>query len=48
MTVPALELADIFRIHGPAYLDTYGASLSAAQIAVAKAGPNEHRFGCHP
>src|ERR1700694_6175795 len=31
MTVPALELADIFRIHGPAYLDTYGASLSAAQ-----------------
>ena len=31
MTAPALELADIFRIHGPAYLDTYGASLSAAQ-----------------
>src|SRR6202166_995445 len=31
MTVPALELADIFRIHGPAYLDTYGASLSAGQ-----------------
>jgi len=29
MTAPALELADIFRIHGPAYLDTYGASLSA-------------------
>jgi len=31
MTAPALELADIFRIHGPAYLDTYGASLSAGQ-----------------
>jgi len=28
---PALELADIFRIHGPAYLDTYGASLSLAK-----------------
>jgi hypothetical protein len=31
MTASALELADIFRIHGPAYLDMYGASLSAAQ-----------------
>src|ERR1700680_4175741 len=28
---PALELADIFRIHGPAYLATFGASLSAGQ-----------------
>jgi Putative transposase/Transposase zinc-binding domain len=31
MTASALELADIFRIYGPAYLDMYGASLSAAQ-----------------
>jgi hypothetical protein len=31
MMASALELADIFRIHGPAYLDMYGASLSAAQ-----------------
>src|ERR1700680_3669549 len=28
---PALELADIFRIHGPAYLATFGAALSAGQ-----------------
>ena len=28
---PALELADIFRIHGPAYLEAFGASLSAQQ-----------------
>src|SRR6202049_1571773 len=28
---PALELADIFPLHGPAYLATYGASLSAGQ-----------------
>jgi len=31
MTAPALELADIFRIHRPAYLATFGASLSAGQ-----------------
>jgi Putative transposase/Transposase zinc-binding domain len=31
MTAPALELADIFRIHGPAYLATFGDSLSAQQ-----------------
>jgi hypothetical protein len=31
MTAPALELADIFRIHGPAYLATFGSSLSAGQ-----------------
>jgi hypothetical protein len=31
MMASALELADIFRIHGPAYLDTHGASLSAGQ-----------------
>jgi hypothetical protein len=31
VTAPALELADIFRIHGPAYLDTYGASRSVGQ-----------------
>src|SRR6202049_510757 len=28
---PALELADIFPLHGPAYLATFGASLSAGQ-----------------
>jgi hypothetical protein len=31
MMASALEPADIFRIHGPAYLDTYGALLSAGQ-----------------
>jgi Putative transposase/Transposase zinc-binding domain len=31
MTAPALELADIFRIHGPAYLATFGDSISAQQ-----------------
>jgi hypothetical protein len=31
VSAPALELADIFRIHGPAYLATYGAALSAGQ-----------------
>ena len=31
MTAPALELADIFRIHGPAYLEAFGPSLSAGQ-----------------
>ena len=31
MTAPALELADIFRIHGPAYLAGFGDSLSAQQ-----------------
>ena len=31
MTPPALELADIFRIHGPAYLAAFGHSLSAQQ-----------------
>jgi hypothetical protein len=31
MTAPALELADIFRLHGPAYLTRFGDSLSARQ-----------------
>jgi Putative transposase/Transposase zinc-binding domain len=31
MAAPALELADIFRIHGPAYLATFEDSLSAQQ-----------------
>jgi hypothetical protein len=31
MKAPALELADIFRIHGPAYLEAFGDSLSAGQ-----------------
>jgi hypothetical protein len=31
MKAPALELADIFRIHGPAYLDAFGDSLSGGQ-----------------
>jgi hypothetical protein len=31
MTAPALELGDIFRLHGPAYLATSGASLSREQ-----------------
>ncbi len=29
MKAPALELGDIFRLHGPAYLTTFGDSLSA-------------------
>jgi Putative transposase/Transposase zinc-binding domain len=31
MTAPALELADIFRIHGPAYLAAFGNSLNTQQ-----------------
>jgi hypothetical protein len=31
MTAPALELADIFRLHGPAYLARFGDSLSVQQ-----------------
>ena len=31
MSAPALELGDIFRLHGPAYLTTFGASLSHEQ-----------------
>jgi Putative transposase/Transposase zinc-binding domain len=31
MTAPALELGDIFRLHGPAYLTRFGASLSREQ-----------------
>jgi hypothetical protein len=31
MIAPGLELADIFRLHGPAYLATFGDSLSAQQ-----------------
>jgi hypothetical protein len=31
MTAPALELGDLFRLHGPAYLTTFGASLSREQ-----------------
>jgi Putative transposase/Transposase zinc-binding domain len=31
MTAPALELGDIFRLHGPAFLAAFGSSLSAGQ-----------------
>src|SRR5215472_4833062 len=31
MRAPALELGDIFRLHGPAYLTTFGDSLSHEQ-----------------
>jgi hypothetical protein len=31
MNAPGLELGDIFRLHGPAYLTTFGASLSHEQ-----------------
>ena len=31
MKAPALELGDIFRLHGPAYLTTFGDSLSREQ-----------------
>src|SRR6266478_2164980 len=31
MKAPALELGDIFRLHGPAYLTTFGDSLSHEQ-----------------
>ena len=31
MTAPALELGDIFRLYGPAYLAAFGSSLSAGQ-----------------
>jgi hypothetical protein len=31
MPRPALEVADIFRRHGPAYRETHGAALSRAQ-----------------
>src|SRR5713101_4300953 len=31
MTAPALELADILRVHGPAYLARFGDSLSFEQ-----------------
>src|SRR5438445_2272164 len=31
MKAPALELGDIFRLHGPAYLTTFGESLSHEQ-----------------
>ena len=37
MKAPALELGDIFRLHGPAYLTTFGASLSRAQKQALKA-----------
>ena len=31
MKAPALELGDIFRLHGPAYLTTFGDSLCYEQ-----------------
>jgi Putative transposase/Transposase zinc-binding domain len=34
---PALEVADIFRIHGPAYRDTHGHVMSSAQRRVMRA-----------
>jgi hypothetical protein len=37
MTAPALELGDLFRRHGPAYLTTFGASLSREQKQALKA-----------
>jgi hypothetical protein len=37
MTAPALELGDIFRRHGPAYLTRFGAALSREQKQALKA-----------
>src|SRR6516225_3031040 len=37
MTAPELELGDIFRLHGPAYLTRFGASLSREQKQALKA-----------
>jgi hypothetical protein len=37
MRAPALELGDIFRLHGPAYLTTFGESLSHEQKQALKA-----------
>jgi hypothetical protein len=37
MTAPALELSDIFRLHGPAYLTRFGTSLSREQKQALKA-----------
>ena len=37
MGKPALEVADIFRLHGPAYRDTHGGKLSAMQHRVMRA-----------
>jgi Putative transposase/Transposase zinc-binding domain len=37
MTAPELELGDIFRLHGPAYLTTFGAALSREQKQALKA-----------
>jgi len=37
MTAPALELGDIFRLHGPAYLTTFGDSLSHEQMQALRA-----------
>jgi len=37
MKAPALELGDIFRLHGPAYLTTFGDSLSHEQKKALKA-----------
>jgi hypothetical protein len=31
MKAPVLEVGDIFRLHGPAYLETFGDSLSHEQ-----------------
>src|SRR5215469_6618756 len=37
MTAPELELGDIFRLHGPAYLTRFGAALSREQKQALKA-----------
>ena len=37
MGKPALEVADIFRIHGPAYREAHGHAMSAAQRRVMRA-----------
>jgi hypothetical protein len=37
MGKPALEVADVFRLHGPAYRDTHGDSVSCAQRRVMRA-----------
>jgi hypothetical protein len=50
MKAPGLELGDIFRLHGPAYLTTFGDSLSHEQkkalraIAVCRTAALGFRF----
>ena len=36
MSRPVLEVADIFRAHGPAYLEAFGETISAEQRRVLK------------